>query len=204
MKWIVASCVASLLVFGAVACGDDTPQASSSLVGFRPTAEQRVDEVPLSDASNGDQEFEFRGPDGGLLVVSFGYTSCPDICPTTLAALRGALKQLGDEADRVEVGMVTVDPARDDGPTLTGYLQSFIEGGHALRTDDVAVLREVTDSFGVTFAVETNEQGQVEVSHSGLLYVIGDDGLVELSWPFGVNSSDIAADLRVLLAEASK
>lgn len=193
--------IVSLVTVGATACGADEP-VSASLVGFRPTAEQRVDRAAMSDASNGDQRFEFRAADQELLVVSFGFTSCPDICPTTLAALRGALKQLGDDAARVDVAMATVDPARDDGATLTGYIQSFVEGAHALRTDDVAVLREVADSFGVTFGVETNEQGIVEVSHSSLLYVVGDDGLMKLSWPFGTNSTDMASDLRVLLSEA--
>lgn len=192
----------SLVLVGVTACGDDDP-VDSSLVGFRPTAEQRVDEAGLPDASNGDQVFEFRADEQELLVVNFGFTSCPDICPTTLAALRGALKQLGDDAERVDVAMATVDPARDNGPALTGYVQSFIDGAHALRTDDVALLREVSDQFGVTFEVATNDQGQVEVSHSSLLYVVGDDGLMKLSWPFGTNSSDMASDLRVLLGEAA-
>ncbi|MEN9507418.1 MAG: hypothetical protein RI958_3344 [Actinomycetota bacterium] len=192
----------SLVILGTSACGDDEA-VTPSLIGFRPTAEQRVDGAGMPDASNDDEVFEFRADADGLLVVSFGYTSCPDICPTTLAALRGALKQLGDDAERVDVAMATVDPARDDGDTLTGYVQSFVEGAHSLRTDDVALLREVTDSFGVSFGVETNDQGQVEVSHSSLLYVVGEDGLMKLSWPFGTNSTDMASDLRVLLGEAA-
>jgi protein SCO1/2 len=190
--------VAAVTALGVVtACGSDD-SADRALVGFEPSGEQRVDTVSLPDASAGDQPFAFRADDGGLLISYFGYTSCPDVCPTTLAAVRSALRDIGDEAQRVDLAMTTIDPARDTGELLTGYVQSFVDGAHALRTDDAAELRTASDAFGVSFGVETNEAGEVEVSHSGSVYVVDDNGLVVLTWPFGVTSSDMAADLETL------
>lgn len=194
--------VAALLATGSLAgCGGDDG-GDRTLVGYEPSGEQRVDTVSLPDASAGDAPFTFRADDGELLISYFGYTSCPDVCPTTLAALRNALRDLGDDADRVDVAMATIDPARDTGEVLTGYVQSFIPDAHALRTDDAAELRSASDVFGVSFGVETNESGEVEVSHSGSMYVVDDRGLVVLTWPFGVTSSDIERDLDILLDRA--
>lgn len=193
--------VAALLTAASAGCGGDDG-GDRALVGYEPSGEQRVDTVSLPDASAGDAPFTFRAADGELLISYFGYTSCPDVCPTTLAALRNALRDLGDDADRVDVAMATIDPARDTGEVLTGYVQSFIPGAHALRTDDATELRTASDVFGVSFGVETNESGEVEVSHSGSMYVVDDRGLVVLTWPFGVTSSDIEGDLETLLDRA--
>ncbi|MEX0846413.1 MAG: SCO family protein [Ilumatobacteraceae bacterium] len=193
--------LAATVAIGAAACGDDV--APHSLVGFRPSAEQRVDTVPIPDASAGGQPFVFRAEPDGLLLVSFGYTQCPDVCPTTMASVRSGLRLMEDEAENIGLAMVTVDPVRDTPEVLTGFVQSFVPGAHALRTDDVQVLRQVSDLFGVTFNIATNDDGEVGVSHSGLLYVVDDTGVVRLSWPFGVKSADIAADLELLLDEGS-
>ena len=66
---------------------------------------------------------------------------------------------------------------------------------------DDAVLREVTDVFGVTFMVTTGDSGDVEVSHSGAMYVVDETGKLVLTWPFGVTADDVAADLEVILGE---
>ena len=77
------------------ACGGDERE----LVGLTRDPEPQVDGVALPDVSRGGAPFDFRAPDGGLLVVYFGYTNCPDVCPTTMADLRVALDDLGDDAD---------------------------------------------------------------------------------------------------------
>lgn len=191
--------VASLLLLTATACGDDEP--SHQLVGFRPSAAQPVDVVTLADAADGDAPFEFRAEPDGLLIMYFGYTSCPDVCPTSLAMLKSALADLGDDAGRIDLAMATVDPDRDTGEILTGYVRSFVDDAHALRTDDPDALRRAADAFGATYSVTTSEDGRVEVSHTGSMFVVDDQGDLLLTWPFGVRSDDVAADLEVLLAE---
>jgi protein SCO1/2 len=188
------------LVLALVACGSDS-SVTHELVGYRPSGEQVVNSVALPDASNGDAPFEFVAPTGGLLIVYFGYTSCPDVCPTTLAMLKSALATLGDDASRVSLAMATVDPNRDTGEILTGYVQSFVPTAHALRTDQPDELQAVADSFGAIYSVTTSTDGRIEVSHSGAMYVVNDQGGVVLTWPFGVVSADVAADLELLLAE---
>jgi protein SCO1/2 len=191
--------VASTLLVAALAAGcggDDT----SSPAGIIRQPAPDVSNVSLPDASTGDR-FITRADPGEILVVYFGYTSCPDICPTTLADLRFAVRNLGDDAERIDAAMVTVDPGRDDGERLTAYVQSFVEGAHALRTDDPAELQASADSFGVSYSVSTTADGYIEVTHSAFLYAVDSAGHIRVQWPFGTSSEDLERDLAYLLEE---
>jgi protein SCO1/2 len=192
-----ASAVAALALVLA-ACGGDEAR---ELVGFTLEPAPQVDAIALPDVSRGGEPFELRARPGGLLVVYFGYTNCPDVCPTTMSELRTALRKLGDEADRVDVAMVTIDPDRDTA-VLADYVSSFIEGGHALATDVDDDLRAVAGPFGVSYIVEANAAGEIEVSHSPQLYVVDDAGRLALIWQFPVAADDLAGDLEQLLASA--
>jgi len=184
------------------ACGSDEGGAAHEMVGYRPSAEQVVSTYSLPDASQGDAPFTFEAsePDH-ILIAYFGYTSCPDVCPTTLSYLKKALKGIGDDADRVEMAMTTIDPNRDTDEVLPAYVQSFIPGAHALRTEDPDALRAVATAFGVNYSVETNADGEIEVAHSGNLYAVDSTGKVLLTWPFGVTADDLQGDLAALLDE---
>lgn len=111
------------------------------------------------------------------------------------------MRDLGDDAARVDLAMVTIDPARDTDDILVGYVQSFVDGAHALRTTDDSALRAVTEAFGASYSVTTAADGAVEVAHSGAMYVVDPSGTVTLTWPFGVTSDDIRGDLAQLLEE---
>ena len=188
----------SLVVLSA--CASEPPR---ELSGYIREPGPAVDQVALPDLSRGGEDFVMRANPGELLVVYFGFTNCPDVCPTTLADLRSALRRM-DPADsqRVSLAVVTVDPARD-AETLTGYAQTFVDGAHALATFDPAVLRAAAEPFGVSYAVTTNEEGQVEVAHSTQMFVVDDQGLLILTWPFGIPAEDLALDLTQLLAGLS-
>lgn len=179
-----------------VGCGDDT--TAKSLSGAEVYPPPAVGALSLPDASADDSDFTFKAADGHLLVVYFGYTSCPDVCPTTLAEVKKALKQVGDDASTVDVAMATIDPDRDSGEILTGYVQSFIPGAHALRTEDPAALQAVADAFGVSYSVTKAADGTVEVSHTGNLYVVDPSGNVVLTWLFGIPADGIATDIEIL------
>ena len=97
-----------------------------------------------------------------------------------MADLRQALAELGDDAERVEVAMVTVDPARDT-DVLTEYVQSFVADGHAIATDDQAALQSVAGPFGVSYEVVTAPDGSVEVGHTSFLFGVDDTGTLVLS-----------------------
>jgi protein SCO1/2 len=188
----VAACVLAL-----TSCGD----GERELVGYTNEPAPQVDAVALPDMSQGGEPFALRAEPGGLLVVYFGYTQCPDVCPTTMANVRAALRQLGDDADRVGVAMVSVDPDRDMA-ALADYIGSFVEGGHALVTGVADDLRAVANPFGVTYLVEQNAAGEIEVTHTPFLYLVDDAGRLALTWTFDVPASDIAGDLEQLLESA--
>lgn len=197
LRAIVAATVATLVL--AAACGGEERE----LVGYTRDPAPAVDQVALPDVSAGGAPFEFRGPAGGVLIVYFGYTNCPDVCPTTLANVRGAREELGDDAGRVELAMVTVDPDRD-AEVLTEYVQGFVPGGHAVVPDDAARLRQAADSFGVSYQVTRAPNGEVQVAHTDHLFAVDESGTLVLTWPSGTSRADLAADLEVLLEDLER
>ena len=199
---LLASALAAIAVLGLVACGDDssTPDGSTSaLAGYELEPAPQVGDFTLPDASAGDSDFAFVAEDGHLLLAYFGYTMCPDICPTTLSEVKKALRLLGEGAASIDLAMTTVDPNRDLGDLLTTYVQSFVPDAHALRTEDDSQLRALTDTIGAGYRVTESADGTIEVSHSGNVFVIDETGAVVLVWPFGITGESMAADLAILL-----
>ncbi len=144
--------------------------------------------IPSLTAPGSD--ISFQAAPGGFQLVFFGYTHCPDVCPTTLADLTVAMRKLPEsDAARVDTVMVTVDPDRDL-DVLAGYVQSFLPAGQAGGTADPARLQTIADAFGASYAVTTDEDGAVEVAHTGFVYVVDDQGRLVLTWPFGTTSDD--------------
>lgn len=190
--WLGIAALASLAFTG---CGED--KAGGVLAGYHVEPSPVVGELALPDAASGD-DFSFVAGTGHFLVVYFGYTSCPDVCPTTLNEVRKALKVIGDDAARVDVAMVTIDPDRDTAELLDNYVKSFVDNGRALRTDDPDLLEEVAGGFGASYSVTENANGDIEVSHSGNLYVVDDTGALVLQWPYGLTSKAISNDLSIL------
>jgi protein SCO1/2 len=183
------------------ACGDDDDAASGTLAGYVREPTPVVSQLSLPDVTNGGEPLTFRAPEGELLLVYFGYTSCPDVCPTTLSDVRTALAELDEEdAATIDLAMATVDPDRDVDEVIGGYVQSFVPDAHGLRTTDDTELRAAADAFGVEYSVDTNDEGEVEVIHSGSLYVVDDQGQLVLTWPFGTPVDDLVNDLRLLMA----
>jgi protein SCO1/2 len=139
---------------------------------------------------------EFRGK---LVVISFGFTHCPDVCPTTLADLAGALKKLGPEAERVQVLFVTVDPERDSREVLAQYVPAFDARFLGLY-GDLAATRQVAKEFKVFF--EKQPAGATyTVNHSAQSYVLDAQGRLRLFVKHDRIAADLADDLRALLRE---
>jgi len=180
----------------ATAFGGDPPE----LTGYERDPAPHVGDLTLPDLSNDGADFALRADPGNLLALYFGYTNCPDYCPTTMFDLKNAKAQLDDEhADRLEVAMVTVDPGRDI-PVLDSYVNGFVQGGHALGTDDPAALAAAAAPFGASYDVSTNADGEIEVAHTTSVYVIDDQGTLVLTWPFGVAIEDLTTDMNILFA----
>lgn len=182
-----------------VGCGSDEPV----LLGYVPPTDKVVSEVSVTEVSSSGAvtPFAFRPAVGEVLVVYFGYTNCPDLCPTTLYAIRTARRELGELADRVDLAMVTVDPARDTADVLPAYLASFTDRYHALIPASDAELRSAEAAFRASSSVATLADGTVEVSHTTVAYVVDDSGRVVVEWPFGIDAESMANDLRLILGE---
>jgi protein SCO1/2 len=180
--------------------GDSAQETSDpALSGIVREPAPRVDLVSLPSLSEPGDDVEFRADDGEIQVVYFGYTNCPDVCPTTLADLTVALRLLGEErAGDVEVVMATVDPERDL-DILDGYVTSFIPDAVAAGTNDDELLEAAGEPFGASWDVRTTEDGTVEVDHSPFLYAVDDQGRLVLTWQFGASPQDMADDLETLL-----
>jgi len=195
-RWITIALGAGLVL---VACGGSEGYVPAGIV--RSPAPD-VSRVSLPEVTSGN-DFVFRAEPGGLLVVFWGYTSCPDVCPTTLADLRRAMRDIGESAEAIEVAMVTIDPDRDTPEVLTAFVHVFFPDGLAIRTEDAAALAAAAVPFGASYEVTANADGLVDVLHTGFLYAIDENGLIRLTWPFGTNSDDIRLDLEALLKEGS-
>lgn len=181
-------------------CGDDDDDDALRGAVRNPSLE--VADIVVPRAADGAPH-PMRADDGDLTLVYFGYTMCPDVCPTTMSDISVALEDLPDDlAERVTVALVTLDPERDTAEVLTGYLAHFFDNGVALRTTDPAALSEATNAFGVQWVVEEHAPGEsYDVAHSAITYVVDDTGTVVDELPFGMAAEDIAHDLSTLLQE---
>lgn len=136
--------------------------------------------------------------EGKLVVIYFGYTHCPDVCPATLSSLDRALDLIGNGADDVQVVMITVDPERDTVEFLADYMTYFDESFIGL-TGPIEDVSRIATAYGVYFAAD---EGDVEtgytVAHNASLMVIGRDGHLRLVLPPDLTADDIADDLKYL------
>ena len=139
---------------------------------------------------------------GKVVVVFFGYTQCPDFCPTTLAELAQAKKALGAAGDRVQVVFVTVDPERDTPEILKAYLANFGPDFIGLR-GSLEQTAAVAQEFKVFYAkVPGKAPGSYSMDHSAASFVFDTHGQVRLYVPYGADPKAFAADLRQLVAAA--
>jgi len=139
---------------------------------------------------------DFRGK---AVVLFFGFTHCPDVCPTTLADLAGVVKTLGPAADRVQVLFVTVDPERDTAEALAKYVGAFDPRFIALR-GDLAATQRVAKEFKIYF--EKRKQGEsYTIDHSAQSYVIDPQGRLRLLVRHDRLAQDLPDDLRVILKQ---
>lgn len=194
---LVVAAFGLLALLGLVACGESEPQPFS---GYTRTPTPNVADVslPAVEPDGSQTPFRFAADDEGLLLVYFGFTSCPDVCPTTLADLRRALDDMGDDADRVDLAMISIDVEVDTPDVLATYVRSFVPGSVAVRTTDDGELRAAAEVFGADYGKDLVD-GEEEVYHTASLYVIDDRGDLLLTWPFGTPADDIGADLERLL-----
>ncbi len=213
MKRIAVLVLAVSALLPVAACGSSSGSAGGSTAttavaqkGYRPEPKREVGTFSLADyaAEPAGAPFALEAEPGGLLLVYFGYLSCPDICPLTMGDTAAALEALGDDASKVQVAFATVDLERDTGSDIVEYMTHFFtpEQIHALRAEDDFQLHGVTYEFGAQWSIEPHEPGSFYgVAHSGTTYAVDDQGNVVWAWPFGTTGDELAASIRTLLAQ---
>lgn len=146
------------------------------------------------------QPFQLSDLDGQVVVMFFGYTSCPDVCPVTLSDFLRIRADLGQQAEKVSFVFVTVDPERDTPQRLRKYLTNFDPDIIGL-TGDRSQLESVWSAYGVYQArAEGGSQDNYLVDHSSRVYVIDADGDLRLTYLFGTNEELITEDVRHLVS----
>jgi protein SCO1/2 len=139
---------------------------------------------------------------GKVVVMFFGFTHCPDVCPTTLAEMARAMKQLGPDADRVQVLMVTVDPERDTPEVLKPYVTAFDRRFVGL-TGDVDAIKRTTQEFKVIAQKNPGpDPRNYTMDHSAGTYLFDTEGRLRLFMGYGQGADVLAHDVRVLLGRA--
>lgn len=137
---------------------------------------------------------------GKAVILFFGFTQCPDVCPTTLLSMREALTLLGDDAGRVQVLFVTLDPARDTQELLTEYVTAFHPSFIGLYGDEATTAATAKD-FKVFYARQAGTTpDSYSIDHSTGSYAFDPQGRLRLLIRHGETADRIAADLKLLLA----
>jgi protein SCO1/2 len=139
---------------------------------------------------------------GKLVALFFGYTQCPDVCPTTMAELAEAKKLLGPQGDKLQVVFVTVDPDRDTPQVLKGYMGNFDPTFVALRPSP-SQLEAVAKDFKVYYKkVDGNTPTSYTMDHSAATYVYDTKGQLRLYARYGAGPQALASDFKLLLGQA--
>jgi protein SCO1 len=175
------------------ACGADAPKFKSTDI----TGADFGKELALTGHDGKPRTLaDFRGK---AVVVFFGFTHCPDICPTTLVDAAAVMKALGKDADRVQVLMVTVDPERDTPAVLAKYVPAFDPRFLGLYGDAAATQRAAKE-FKIFYEKRPGSTpGAYSVDHSGQSYVLDPQGRLRLFVRHDRIAQDLAEDLRALL-----
>lgn len=141
---------------------------------------------------------EFRGK---YALVSFGYTFCPDVCPTTLAMLTRLKEILGEDRERVVVAFVSIDPERDTPDRTADYVAGFDPTfvGLSGTPEQIAAAAAV---FHVTYSRQETADSAAGylMNHTAFVYLVDPEGRWRITYPYGVEAADIAQDLKVLFA----
>lgn len=163
-------------------------------------------DVSWQHAQTGFQLTDFNGIprslldfEGKVVVLFFGYTHCPEVCPTTLADLAQVMRLLGADAARVQVLFVTLDPERDNPELLAKFVPSFDPSFLGLYGDAQSTA-QTAKAFGVNYKKQYDKHGGYTLDHTDGIYLLGLGGKPLLLAPYGQSAELLAQDVRLLLS----
>jgi protein SCO1 len=196
-----------LVALWALALAGLAPAVLAGAAAFRGGAFEPPRAAPdFALATSAGGEFQLSRARGKVVLLTFGYTNCPDVCPTVLAELAQVRSRLGGDAGRVQVVYVSVDPERDTTERLRAYVSIFDKTFLGL-TGSTAQLGPVWKAYGISIARREIPGGGPQsygVHHTASVYVIDTAGRLRVMAPFGTPVDDVLHDVRILLAAAAE
>lgn len=185
-RWLLALAIACPLGWAGDARAFNGKDVSARKIGG---------ELNVPDSSGVRRKLaDFRGK---VVLIYFGYTHCPDVCPTTLARMNEVLELLGADAANVQVLWMTVDPERDTPTLLSNYVPAFNPSFIALRGSAEQTHR-VTHAYAIQYQI-LHYNGQVLVDHSSHGYLLDRAGQVRVRLGYDMKAEQIADDVRTIL-----
>ena len=181
------------------ACGEHGPEGRPIFLGVDLTGSELGGDFSLEDSSRKLRRLsDFRGK---VTALFFGYTHCPDVCPTTMSILAKASQLLGLESNRVQVLFVTLDPDRDTAEVMGKYAPSFDPAFIGLRGDENST-EKIARNFKIFYSKEkSSSRSGYTIDHSAGVYVYDMKGKLRLYFNHGQKPEDMAHDFRLLLSE---
>ena len=138
---------------------------------------------------------------GKVTVVFFGFTQCPDVCPTTMAEVSSVKKALGKDGDKLQAIFITIDPERDTAPVLKAYVANFDPSFVGLRPASAEALADAAKAFKIYYKkVDGKTAGSYTMDHTAASYVFDTKGRVRLFTRYGAGADKLTEDVRQLLA----
>lgn len=191
--WLGATALLGTLL----AVGGCSP-AKPQFEGVDITGADYARDFHLTDASGKPRSLsDYRGK---AVVLFFGYTQCPDVCPTTMAELQSVMKSLGPDADRVQVLFVTLDPARDTPALLSQYVPAFDPRFVGLFGDEAATVQTAKDFKVFYQKVPGPTPTSYTLDHTAGSYVFDPQGRIRLFLRQGQSAESVTHDLKILLS----
>jgi protein SCO1/2 len=194
-RFLTRSLLAFITVFGVMACSNQNVKFNNvDITGSKAFGK----DFSLTDHHGKKRELsEFKGR---LVVMFYGYTQCPDVCPTTMTEMQGVMELLGKDANRVQVMFVTVDPERDTQELLSQYVPAFDKLFLGLRPQSTEELEKITKDFKVFYKkVPGNSPTSYTIDHTAGSYVFDTKGQLRLFLKHHQGPQPIAEDLKKLL-----
>jgi protein SCO1/2 len=190
--------LAGLLLAAVAVAGCDKPDPGPKFRLTDVTGANFGKELALIDHNGKPRTLaDFRGK---VVTVFFGFTHCPDVCPTTLAEMAQVMKELGSDADKLQVLFVTVDPERDTQEVLSRYVPSFNPSFLGLYGNAEQTARAARE-FKIFFQKQPSG-GSYSVDHSAGTYILDRQGRLRLFAQYGQGAAALLHDIRVLLRES--
>jgi protein SCO1 len=194
--WWLGICgiVLGVALIAGVAWWRNTRHTFAGILNTPPVA---APDFTLSDSEG--QPWTLSSLRGQWVLLAYGYTSCPDVCPATLSALRRVKEQLGPQAEQVRVVFVSLDPERDTAALVQEYVRHFGEDFIGL-TGTPEAIATAAEAYGVRYQpVEVDSAVGYLISHTAFVYVIDPAAQWRLTIPFGVKPPEMVDDLHYLM-----